>query len=179
MPITGQPRSEKLDDVKKTATIVSGFSHENEQASPGYYQVYLDDYNVNVELTAGLRTGVQKYTFDKQHQTGQIKLDLGYSRNWDSTVATKLTIINDHTIAGYRKSTGWAKDQRVYFYTVFSEPFIRNKLLSNGIKTDLKLVNGKEIEAWFSFDLHKQNSIEVKTAISSVSIENHHRSLAQ
>lgn len=179
MPITGQPRSEKLDDVKKTATIVSGFSHDNEQASPGYYQVYLDDYNVNVELTAGLRTGVQKYTFDKQHQTGQIKLDLGYSRNWDSTVATKLTIINDRTIAGYRKSTGWAKDQRVYFYTVFSEPFISNKILSNGIKTDLKLVNGKEIEAWFSFDLHKQNSIEVKTAISSVSIENAQQNLLQ
>ena len=100
MPIAGTPQMKKLDDVKKTPTIVSAFSHQNEQASPGYYQVYLDDYQVNVELTAGLRTGVQKYTFDKQHQTGQVKLDLAYSRNWDSTVETKLTIINDHTIAG-------------------------------------------------------------------------------
>jgi predicted alpha-1,2-mannosidase len=179
MPITGQPRSEKLDDVKKTATIVSGFSHKNEQASPGYYQVYLDDYNVNVELTAGLRTGVQKYTFDKHHQTGQIKLDLGYSRNWDSTVAIKLNIINDRTIAGYRKSTGWAKDQRVYFCTVFSKPFISKKILLNGKKSDMNLVQGKEIEAWFSFDLHKQNIIEVKTAISSVSIENAQQNLLQ
>ena len=179
MPITGQPRSEKLDDVKKTATIVSGFSHENEQASPGYYQVYLDDYNVNVELTAGLRTGVQKYTYDKQHQIGQVKLDLGYSRNWDSTVATKLTIINDRTIAGYRKSTGWAKDQRVYFYTVFSKPFISKNLLLNGNKIDMSLVQGKEIEAWFSFNLNKQNIVEVKTAISSVSIENAKQNLLQ
>ena len=150
MPITGEPRFEKLDDVKKTATIVSSFSHENEQASPGYYQVYLDDYNVNVELTASLRTGVQKYTFDKQHQTGQVKLDLDYSRNWDSTVETELTIINDRTIAGYRKSTGWAKDQRVYFYTVFSEPMVSKRILLNGepIRSCLMFasqLNGQEL----------------------------------
>ena len=177
MPITGEPRFEKLDDVKKTATIVSSFSHENEQASPGYYQVYLDDYNVNVELTAGLRTGVQKYTFDQQHQSGQIKLDLGYSRNWDSTVETKLTIINDRTIAGYRKSTGWAKDQRVYFYTVFSEPMVSKQILLNGKPSKAKSMRGKEITAWFSFDLHKQNTVEIKTAISSVSIENAQQNL--
>jgi len=173
MPIAGTPQMKKLDDVKKTPTIVSAFSHQNEQASPGYYQVYLDDYQVNVELTAGLRTGVQKYTFDLQHQTGQIKLDLGYSRNWDSTVETKLTIINDRTIAGYRKSTGWAKDQRVFFYTVFSQPFASNKVLLNDKKEiHLEPVQGKENEAWFSFDLREQNTIEIKTAISSVSIEN-------
>jgi predicted alpha-1,2-mannosidase len=178
MPIAGTPQMKKLDDVKKTPTIVSAFSHQNEQASPGYYQVYLDDYQVNVELTAGLRTGVQKYTFDKRHQTGQVKLDLAYSRNWDSTVETKLSIINDHTIAGYRKSTGWAKDQRVYFYTVFSQPFVSNKVLLNDKKEiHLEPVQGKENETWFSFDLREQNTIEVKTAISSVSIENAQQNL--
>lgn len=177
MPVTGKPRLEKLDKVKKTATLVSAFSHKNEQASPGYYQVYLDDYQVNVELTAGLRTGVQKYTFAPQHQTGQVKLDLSYSRNWDSTVATELTIINDHTIAGYRKSTGWAKDQRVYFYTVFSQPFDSQRTLLNGKNTQLDTLQGKEIEAWFSFNLHKQNTVEIKTAISSVSIENAQQNL--
>jgi len=172
MPITGKPRQEKLDNVNKNATIVSAFSHKNEQASPGYYQVYLDDYQVNVELTAGLRTGVQKYTFAQKHQTGQVKLDLGYSRNWDSTVETKLTIIDDYTIAGYRKSTGWAKDQRVYFYSVFSQPFVAKRTLLEGKNIRLDTLKGKEIEAWFSFNLEKQNTLEVKTAISSVSTEN-------
>ncbi len=179
MPITGKAKFEQLDDVKKTATIVSSFSHENEQASPGYYQVYLDDYQVNVELTAGLRTGVQKYTFDQQHQSGQIKLDLGYSRNWDSTVETELTVINERTIAGYRKSTGWAKDQRVFFYTVFSQPFVNNKILVDGKEIHLKSLRGKDIEAWLAFDLRQQNTIEVKTAISSVSIENAQQNLLQ
>ena len=59
MPLAGEIKQAILDDVKKTPTIYSSFSHDNESASPGYYQVYLTDYDINVELTAGLRTGVQ------------------------------------------------------------------------------------------------------------------------
>ena len=33
---------------KPGAVFGSRFSHKSESASPGYYQVYLDDYNVNV-----------------------------------------------------------------------------------------------------------------------------------
>ena len=33
----------------------SGFSHEKESAHPGYYQVYLERYKVNAELTSTLR----------------------------------------------------------------------------------------------------------------------------
>jgi len=173
MPLTGNAKQKKLDTVKKTPTIYSSFSHDNEKASPGYYQVYLDDYQVNVELTAGLRTGVQKYTFDDQHPMGQVKLDLGYSRNWDSTVATQLTIINDRTIAGYRKSTGWADDQRVYFYSVYSQPFIQHKLQHTELKKAQPNDNNNQaIEALFAFDLSLNHQVTIKTAISSVSIEN-------
>ncbi|MFH1465149.1 MAG: GH92 family glycosyl hydrolase [Pseudomonadota bacterium] len=38
------------------------FDHANEEASPGYYSVTFDD-GVQAELTAGLRTGVHRYTF--------------------------------------------------------------------------------------------------------------------
>jgi putative alpha-1,2-mannosidase len=40
------------------------FSHGKENASPGYYQVYLDNYAVNVRLTSTLRTGIHEYQFD-------------------------------------------------------------------------------------------------------------------
>ena len=45
--------------------IHSKFSHANESAYAGYYQVKLDDYNINVELTATERCGIQRYTFPK------------------------------------------------------------------------------------------------------------------
>ena len=39
------------------------FSHEQEEARPGYYRVFLPDYKINVELTATARVGVHRYTF--------------------------------------------------------------------------------------------------------------------
>ena len=43
----------------------SGFSHEKESAHPGYYQVYLERYKVNAELTSTLRCAYHKYPFGK------------------------------------------------------------------------------------------------------------------
>ena len=41
----------------------SPYSHKNESARPGYYQVFLERYGVNAELTSTLRCGFHKYTF--------------------------------------------------------------------------------------------------------------------
>lgn len=177
MPLAGETKQAVLDKVKKSPTIYSSFSHDNESASPGYYQVYLTDYDINVELTAGLRTGVQKYTFAEKHQQGRVKLDLNYSRNWDATIATQLNIIDDYTISGYRKSTGWAKDQRVYFYTTFSEKItavdihIADKPLDSNNK-HYTTTQGTGLTAQLHFDVSQNKQIIIKTAISSVSSEN-------
>ncbi|MEH6711869.1 MAG: glycoside hydrolase family 92 protein, partial [Paraglaciecola polaris] len=59
MPLTRPFHIEKTEGGPEDGTIVSRFNHQNEQASPGYYQVHLDNYAINVELTAGLRSGYQ------------------------------------------------------------------------------------------------------------------------
>ena len=43
----------------------SSFSHDNELAQPGFYQVQLDDYKIGVELTVSPRAGFHRYTFQK------------------------------------------------------------------------------------------------------------------
>jgi predicted alpha-1,2-mannosidase len=183
MPLAGTVKQKTLDEVNKSPTIYSSFSHDNETTSPGYYQVYLTDYDINVELTAGLRTGVQKYTYDEKHNNGQVKLDLNYARNWDATVATKLTIIDKKTIAGYRKSTGWAKDQRVYFYTTFSQAItatsvnVTDQVITSN-SNNYETVGSKGLTANFTFDLSTNKEVLIKTAISSVSIENAKQNLA-
>ena len=63
--------------------IHSKFSHANESAYAGYYQVKLDDYNINVELTATERCGIQRYTFPKAEAA--IFLNLSKAMNWDAT----------------------------------------------------------------------------------------------
>ncbi|WP_448548099.1 GH92 family glycosyl hydrolase [Thalassotalea fusca] len=174
MPLAGEARQLKLDDINPKNTVISHFSHDNEAASPGYYQVYLDDYDINVELTAGLRTGVQRYTFANASQNKRVKLDLGYARNWDKTTRTQLTVINAYTIAGYRHSTGWAADQRVYFYSQFSTP-INEYHIENEEKVKVahnSYASNTGVTATFNFSQLDTNQVIVKTAISSVSIEN-------
>lgn len=172
MPLAGETNLRLNKDTEKAQPIVSMFSHEREQASPGYYQVYLDTYDINVELTASLRTGVQKYTYDEKYSKGKVKLDLGYSRNWDSTIATQLVMIDEYTIAGFRKSTGWASDQRVFFYTEFSQPIAKHVITVDGSISEQKHIDGKSVVAVFEFDLAHTKDVEVRTAISSVSFDN-------
>ncbi|MEP3386714.1 MAG: GH92 family glycosyl hydrolase [Reichenbachiella sp.] len=172
MPVSGKEKTSRLDTISKKETVYSTFSHENEKASPGYYQVYLEDYQVNVELTATTRTGLQKYSFG-QTDSMAVRLHLGYARNWDWVTDSQLQVLNDSTIAGYRKSSGWAEDQRVYFYTVFSKPF-KSFVLSDHPKIDKKLddINGQDVLGKFYFDESQGSEIMVKTAISSVSVAN-------
>ncbi len=172
MPLTRPFKKQVVDKEPKREAIVSQFSHANEKASPGYYQVYLEDYGINVELTAGKRTGYQQYTFDKEHEKGIVRLDLGYSRNWDKTIETHIQILDNRTITGYRKSTGWAKDQRVFFYTKFSQPFSNSALFVNNEVIHEKKATSINIVGEFTFDLLSNKSLTVRTALSSVS--SHH-----
>jgi predicted alpha-1,2-mannosidase len=168
LPVSGELKQAKLDDISSSRTVYSRFSHEQEIASPGYYQVYLDDYEVNVELTATDRTGLQRYTFSKR--ANKVRLHLGYTRNWDSVTDSYLRVVNDTTIEGYRKSTGWAKDQRVYFTTVFSKPFISYVLFNQGENVEGDTVQGLNVLA--VFDFKDTEEVMTKTGISSVSITN-------
>ncbi len=147
----------------------SRFNHKNESASPGYYSVLLNDYNIKAELTATRRTGIHRYTFPK-NMSSAIVVDLGYSKNWDSPTEGYIKIIDKSTIAGYRYSTGWAKDQRVYFYAKFSEMFDDYSLISaDTILTNASEVNHKKVKGIFQFNTSE--NLIVKVDISPVSIE--------
>ena len=97
---------------------------------PGYYEVDLLDYGIKAELTATTRTGIHKYTFPKD-SLSQIHIDLGYALNWDAPTDTYIHVVDSTTIEGYRKSTGWAKDQRVYFAIKLSKPFKSYQIFKN------------------------------------------------
>lgn len=177
MPLAGKERQEQLDEINTNPTTVSAFSHNREAASPGYYEVWLQDYEVQVNLTATNRSGLQHYTYKKLDDP-RVKLDLGYSRNWDATKATYLEVVNDSTVIGYRKSTGWARDQRVFFYTVFSQPIVDVELWAEGDRVEGQAVQGINAKAIIHFDLSPSDpEVLVKTALSSVSIENARRNL--
>ena len=53
-----------------TYNYASKYSHDNESARPGYYQVFLDTYGINAELTSTLRCGYHKYHFPGREKIG-------------------------------------------------------------------------------------------------------------
>lgn len=154
----------------------SNFSHDKETASPGYYSVDLLDYGIKAELTATERTGIHKYTFPKDDNT-QIHIDLGYALNWDSPTETYINVVDNTTIEGYRKSTGWAKDQRVYFVIKVSKPFNSYQLFKNDSLTTSPVI-AKNTKIILEYGTSKGEQIILKTGVSTGNIEGAHKSLA-
>ncbi len=149
--------------------VHSKFSHESEEASAGYYKVTLSDYDIDVELTATERTGVQRYTFPGGKAA--ILLNLAKAMNWDATVDSRIEVVDSMTVKGYRFSKGWARDQRLYFYTRFSKPFESVSIDTMAVEEDGKATGGLGMTAQFDYDTSKGEQIEVYTAISAVSEE--------
>jgi len=154
----------------------SKFSHQKESATAGYYSVDLLDFGIKAEVTATRRTGVHRYTFPKDDNS-VITIDLGYALNWDAPTETQIKIVDKNTIEGFRKSTGWAKDQRVYFVMHFSKPFHNYELIVNNAVSKRDVVTGKNTKVKLQFPTSKGEQIIVKTGISTASIEGARKSL--
>ena len=148
--------------------IHSKFSHEDESAYAGYYQVRLKDYNINVELTATERCGIQRYTFPEAQSA--IFLNLKKAMNWDFTNDSYIEKVDSVTIQGYRFSDGWARDQHIYFRTRFSKPFEKMELDTTAIIKDNKRI-GTAVIARFDFNTKEGEQILVNTAISGTSMD--------
>ncbi|MFT5076929.1 MAG: putative alpha-1,2-mannosidase [Flavobacteriaceae bacterium] len=149
----------------------SSYSHLNEEASPGYYSVLLNDFNIKAELTSSLRTANHKYTFEKGDMQSVV-VDLGFAINWDKALVSEIRIVDENTISGFRHSTGWAKNQKVFFVAKFSKPISKYNLVKDGEKGMLKDVNGDKTYAQLFFDNKESEELQVKVSVSSVSIEN-------
>lgn len=151
--------------------IHSKFRHETEQAEAGYYKVTLEDYGIDVELTATERTGIQRYTFPGGEAA--VFLNLAKAMNWDATLDTRINIVDSVTVEGYRFSTGWARDQKLYFRARFSKPWKSVELDTTAItdKETGKPTGGTATIARFNYDTTKGEQLTITTAISGVSLE--------
>lgn len=171
MPINKKADLSITPKSRDSLSYKSKYNHKNEKASPGYYQVYLENHDVNVELTTNQRTAYHRYSF-KDNDEQSVVIDLGFAINWDKTLKTAITIEDDYTISGYRFSKGWARNQKVFFTAKFSKP-----ILSHSIFKDGKAVSGISAEATKSatqlfFNAEGGNQLLVKVSLSSVSVEN-------
>lgn len=160
--------------------LYSTFSHERETASPGYYQVLLDQYQVNAELTCTKNVGVHRYHYPAD-SVPLLLIDLDHSlskqRGWlpFKLIDAQLRVVDPSTIEGYRIVTGWARLRKIYFTMKFSRP-LADSWLFRGERyypmTDVVCgLDNKSPKAVLSFD-KSEASLEVRVAISAVSTRN-------
>lgn len=170
MPVNTKIDLTKKVEARKDIPYLSKYSHIDESASPGYYQLYLEDFNINVELTATNRTAYHKYTFGEGEEKSVI-IDLGFAINWDEPTETSIKIEDESTITGYRHSTGWANNQKVFFVAKFSKPIVKSELFSGGEAVSKSEVSNKKTSAQLYFN-KESKQLQVAVALSSVSLEN-------
>jgi predicted alpha-1,2-mannosidase len=145
------------------------FSHQNEISRPGYYEVFLPDYNVKVQLTATARAGFHRYTFPATTE-GHVVVDLRHGIGNNVTEA-QLTIEDNHTASGYRRSDGWGGDKVYYFVMEFSRPFDSAAVADIDKDPPGHQTTGKTVKGHFDFKTKAGEQILVRVGLSTVSIE--------
>ncbi|MCB0534388.1 MAG: GH92 family glycosyl hydrolase [Saprospiraceae bacterium] len=154
------------------------FNKSDEHAEPGYYSVVLDRTpdQVLVELTATERVGVHRYNFPANRDFGHLMIDL---RHRDQVLGSSMTVLNDRELVGYRMSSAWAKDQRVYFAIRFSRPFFNSRIidLTKEPHYSQLSVNSKAIVGLLDFYGYKGLPIVATVALSAVSVQNARQNL--
>lgn len=161
MPTVGEPSV-------NNRVYASKFLHKNEKASPGFYEVFLEDDKIKAELTVTQRVGIHRYTFPETEEANVI-LDLLHR---DKTFNCSLYFIDSVTIGGYRVSEAWAKRQHVYFVMKFSKSYKKVQVASKGVLKARISKEGERAEgAGFRFDTRDGQPLVIKVAISNTGIE--------
>ena len=138
----------------------SAYNHKNESAHPGYYQVFLERYNVNAELTSTLRCAYHKYTF-KAGQSKKLIANLAMSNEW--VRSWEIRQEGDHAFIGFQQA-----GEKMYFYAIANHK-IQN---IDSLKKD------KSIISVVNF-VDEPKPLELQIGFSFVSIQNARENLSK
>jgi predicted alpha-1,2-mannosidase len=140
----------------------SHFNKNSEKANAGYYTVHLENPNVKAELTSTARAGFHRYTYSTGSQASLV-IDLEHR---DHLEQGSIVIVSDNEVVGERRSSSWAKDQRLFFCIQFNRPIHRDK-------TDLvgQIGQWQRTKDVIRFGDLNGEPLLVKVGISAVSIE--------
>jgi predicted alpha-1,2-mannosidase len=139
----------------------SKFSHQKESSAPGFYQVYLDDYDVKVSLTSTLRAGYHKYDY-KNGTDRQILFDLGKANSRVST--WNIEQVGDSALKGFQGG------ENIYFYAELNTKINKLDKTDEGKRTGFAIVHLAD---------GGTGPVELKIGLSFVSAENAKQNLGK
>jgi predicted alpha-1,2-mannosidase len=170
MPYTGELATNPGSRKDPGTGYASRYAHDQEQARPGFYSVVLLDHDVHVALTATERVGLHRYRYPADKQA-HLAIDLQFENGGGRVVESRLRRIDEDTVVGYRRSAGWAKDQRVFFALKSSKPFAAFRILQGEREVGGEAAEGRGLRAIGTYD-GSPGEVLVRVGISPVSEEN-------
>jgi predicted alpha-1,2-mannosidase len=184
MPQIGEPKLLPGTKENPDAGYRARYSHEQESASAGYYKVKLLNNNVTVELAAGERAGMMRFTFP-QSDSASILTDLQHflSGKRFKLIWSHLRVEDNSTLTGFHLVNGWAKERYLYFAARYSKPFDHYRIMSSGneVKYDSfrtyrfrsrNEAAGTNLQFLAEYKTRPDEVIMVKVAVSAISAAN-------
>jgi predicted alpha-1,2-mannosidase len=162
MPYTGEVKWNNKD-------YRSRFSHKNEKAFPGYYEVMLDRQGIKAQLSTSVRSGMHQYSFPSSETQGSILIDL---KHRDQVLESWVEKVSPTELRGLRRSKSWAKDQYLYFYIRFENPIESFGMRGDdGRVQNTAFMQGKDVRLFVQFALGDTKQVRAKVGISAVSAD--------
>lgn len=184
MPTNGPLKTKVGDEQKPDEGYRSRIDKRTEVANVGYYSVSLTDYGIKAELTATTRCGFERFTFPKDKGQGRVLIEFHPEAEYDFILkGVNVRAVSPTRIEGQiqQSSPGvWSYDAdqeyNVNFVLEFDQPILSmDYWLNDSVKHDVSsIVSGQCSNAGLilNFDTEKHAVVQVRSAISPVSIAN-------
>ncbi len=181
-PVTGDLITHIGDESGEKGGYRSKIDKTTEKAPLGYYSVDLTDYSIHAELTSLTRTSFQRYTY-QQGDTGRVMIDLKIPAEYGYELkGVNITKVSDRRIEGVSEQLSrnvWSRDAQqdytIHFVMEFDQPIVNFGSWHNDqvrLNQDLKADSAKNAGLFVEFDLNKSRTVQIRTGISYVSVEN-------
>ncbi len=179
-PVTGELQIKPGTEKEPWRGYRSRFSHDREQASPGHYSVYLDDYDVKAELSSTKRVGYHRYTFPEAFRA-KVLIDLVIDSEYGYELSNgRAWKVSDQEIAGWTYQTSlrnaYYNDYQLHFVVRFNKPFNTfNGWVKENIKRNVEEISAgwghKDFGLFVEFNTEKDEKVKAQVGISLVSVE--------
>lgn len=155
-----------VSDVSKVDedARASWFSHKSETARPYYYQVYLADHDINVELAPTERAASFRFTYPESADAG-IVIDA-----FDNGSYIKV-LPEDNAVVGYttKNSGGVPENFRNWFVVRFDKPMEGYDLYDgNDLKKSVDCIQKADISGTSGTSCHDQTELTADHAIAVI-----------
>ncbi len=156
--------------VRSPTTAVQPFSHTDEHAGPGWYDVTFAHTGIRVQLAVALRSGLGRFTFPAG---AAANLLFNVSSNQAGVTTAHFRVDGPRQVSGSATGgdfCGAPDTYTVYFAARFNRPMSafgtwRNRMLMPGTAQ----VRGSNTGGWVTFNTDGTRSVEMEVALSYVS----------